>query len=288
MFKLQSLNGFEYTKTPYSELLDNIKQIPQYQTDLRGYSVQGREISGFRLGDQTKPTIYIQGNIHGLHEWRTVHWVKRFMEVLIDPPLSHKHIINRLKARYSFYFLPACNPDGYENNTYGNANGVSISRNFDYNFWEQEEMAGTPNYRGEHPFSEPESQIIRDVVLEIKPISFVCTHSWGGFTGFTTRYPQNREIDISIRDYYESLLLTSGISRTNTDVRMEPRLESSSAYNWAGEIMSLAGKKIYAHVLETGDRNTEYEQARLGLNGLLLHCIYVDAWFSKHKLKINS
>src|SRR5690625_4878907 len=99
MFKLTSFEGFEYEKTPYQDLLDEIRSISGYNEYLLGNSYGGLDVYGFSLADLNKPVFYIHGNIHGAHEWRTVHWVKKFMEILINPLPSHSKIINQLKSR---------------------------------------------------------------------------------------------------------------------------------------------------------------------------------------------
>ena len=285
MIKLPSFEGFDYSKTPFSDLMAEIKNIPYYQTHYLGESAGGIEMFGFSLGDLSKPTIYIQGNIHGAHEWRTTHWVKRFMEILANPSsLPQSQTINKLKAKYSFYFIPACNPDGYENNTYGNANGVSISENFDYRWDKGISDPTSPYYKGPEPWSEPEARYIRGVILDKKPISVACTHTWGGYTGLMIRRPVRKDIELIVSDEYQSNLITS---QPNSGSSFSPPTNAATVYEWAMQQTSRSGRKIYAHVLETGSLETEYEQARLGLNGLLLYCLYVDHWFTNNTLIIN-
>lgn len=278
MINIPLFNGFEYAKEPYDIYIDDtLNMMRKYDIHEIGKTVQGRKMYGFSLGDMNKPTIYVEGNIHGGHEWRTCYWVRKFMDIIQNPegyPQSSK--INEIKANFSFYFIPACNPDGYENNHYTNANGVSLSRNFDYLWQESDPREGTAYYKGPYPFSEPESQAIRDVLIDIKPVSMVCCHSWGGFTGMMTRRPHSTRVyDVMLKDMYDSFYLSSKIP-DGTDSAFRELLQSPSVYNWVGDKESSIGKKTIAMALETGTLETEYEQARLGLNGLYMHLLYVN------------
>lgn len=288
MFKVVPLEGFNYSKTTYEEIIGKIKEIPEYTQCYLGDSYDGHEMFGFSLGDMSKPTIYIQGNIHGGHEWRTVHWVGKFMEVLQNPKgLPQEKIINSLKARYSFYFIPSCNPDGYVNNTYGNGNGVSLSENFDFMWDKGEKNPESPYYQGEYPFSEPEAQHIRDVILDVKPVSVVCNHTWGGHTGFCIRRPQNGYFYELLHDMYKSVYITTGES-SDRDSRFHSVLNKASVYNWAGELKSRVGRDTLALVFETGSLRSHYDQAMLGLNGMLIYCMYVDKWMTENVLKFDT
>lgn len=285
LIKIQGFEGVEgIEKTDYETLLEEIKAIDGFTTHELLESRQGRKIYGFSYGDTNKNTLYIQGQIHGSHEWRTTHWVKKFMEILSDPQgLPQSHIINDLKARYSFYFIPCVNPDGYMNSTYVNAEGVAIDKNFDYN-WDG--FNPSPHEKGSAPFSEPEAKNIKNVVESIKPVSFVCCHTWGGADGMKIRRSSNPSYEVITVDQFHSSSLTSGVG-DREGTRLESSISQPTAYNWAGTQTSQQGRKIIASVLETGSQETGYEQSRLGLNGLLTKCIYVDNYLTNQTLTIH-
>src|SRR5690606_36410078 len=171
-------------------------------------------------------------------------WVSEFMKYLADPTLlpSHETILNDLKSRYSFYFIPCVHPDGYgeysTNAPYANANGVSVSENFDFNWAAGDHTPPGDEYRGPFAWSEPESQIVRDKVLLLRPVSLLCNHTWGASTvGWTTRHPQNTADDASITESYDSMTITLALDAT-FDQRFSAKLPTGSAYNWAGTIDS--------------------------------------------------
>ena len=279
MLNIPTLDGFTFTKLEYSALLDRYFSIPNYQSELLGTSFDGHNIYGFKLGDPTKPVMYIEANIHGLHEWRTCYWVSEFMKLLVDhDALPQREIFDYLTANYCFYFIPSVNPDGYVNNNYRNGNMVSISENFDVNWGVQTALPGAAEYPGPYPWSEPESRIVRDKILELKPLSVLCLHTWGSHTGFTTRYPKNREYTETLVNFYKSLNYTLGYD-SSFDTYLSMILDTASAYNWAGEQTSKNGRKTFGQVFETGGNSSEYEQSKMGLNGILYHCLYVDNLF---------
>lgn len=295
MIKIPSFKGFDYEKNPYEELKEEIKAIDGYTLHPLQNSFGGREINGFSLGDLNKPTIHIEGNIHGAHEWRTVHWVKKFMEYLVTPPPEQREIIEYLKSKYSFFFIPSVNPDGYVNNTYTNDNNVSIDRNFDF-LWEQTEEYQFPDtqerWKGSHPFSETEAQNIRDAVLEFKPISLVDCHTWGQNQGFTIRRHYNNGTYTTLFDDYYKSLTVSCLPGDFPGSRFSQRLNFPSAYNWASEQLSSQNRNIIANVLEAGAGSNNNpvphsEQARWGMNGLLLHCLHVDHYLTNNDLIFN-
>lgn len=77
--------------------------------------------------------------------------------------------------------VPCVNPDGIQegqtDNGFGrcNAQGIDINRDFDY----QWEYSSNSRYRtGNTPFTTPEAQILRDLVLKEKPDIIIDFHGW--------------------------------------------------------------------------------------------------------------
>lgn len=56
-----------------------------------------------------------------------------------------------------------------------NPKGVDLNRNWDIN-WEAESMA-VDTFPGEKPFSEPETRLLRDLLSDFKPTTFLTVHS---------------------------------------------------------------------------------------------------------------
>ena len=77
--------------------------------------------------------------------------------------------------------VPCVNPDGIwqgkTDNGFGRCNGqgIDINRDFDYHW----EFCNDPKYRtGKAPFTTPEAQILRDLVLKEKPDIVIDFHGW--------------------------------------------------------------------------------------------------------------
>ena len=96
--------------------------------------------------------------------------------------------------------VPCVNPDGYEynrqtnpgggglwrknrRNNPGSCEGVDLNRNYDTDWGGAASSSNTcsDSYRGTAPFSEPESQAIRDFVTNIQPPIAYTTHTSGGY-----------------------------------------------------------------------------------------------------------
>lgn len=280
-----AIPGFAFTKEPFEDLLDRFLAIPDWDSELLGESVNGRPIYGFAYGDLDKPTMYVQGNIHGWHEWRTCWWVSEFMALISDPsglPTATRDAILDLRSRYSFYFIPSVNPDGYgtpsQNGRYGNANGVSVSENFDYNWSAGIHTPPHDEYRGPYPWSEPESQVVRDKVLDLLPVSLLCNHTWGSSNvGWITRRPQNGGDLTAITTMYNAVKATLGYDDGTYTQTLREKLPTGSAYNWAGTLISPDSERtIVAQVWESGGGMSVEDQSRVGMTGILYHMLMVD------------
>lgn len=67
--------------------------------------------------------------------------------------------------------LPLANPDGYVRRSRYNARGVDINRNFGF-AW----SASSEEPSGAEPWSEPETRILRDLILDLRPQNIVSLH----------------------------------------------------------------------------------------------------------------
>lgn len=144
-----------------------------------GYSVEGRELEVFQFGNGPTPLMIVAG-IHGGYEWNTVSLVDALMENII----IHEVLI---PANVTLYVLRNLNPDGYERDKgpdgRANANNVDINRNWDSNW--KENWWGTQCWSlrditaGTGPESEPETQALKEFILDKKVEQLISYHSAG-------------------------------------------------------------------------------------------------------------
>lgn len=122
----------------------------------------------------------------------TVTWLLDHREIWVVPmanPDGHAHAAQMESWRKNTRLTDACT-GGSPPNSYG----VDLNRNYGYQ-WGQE-VGSSPNpcfltYRGEAPFSEPETQAVRDLVLDKEFDILVSLHSYGSLVlypwAFTSR-----------------------------------------------------------------------------------------------------
>ncbi len=150
----------EEVLTFLDEVVLNYPSIAALESVGAGLSEDGRPIRAIVISDnptvqEGEPSIRLTGGIHG-SEKITVELMIRFIEYLVsnyNKPGSEE-ITDLINSRY-IVIIPVMNPDGLAAGNRFNSRAVDLNRNFSY-AWE----AGVSH--GDYPFSEAESQAIRD------------------------------------------------------------------------------------------------------------------------------
>ena len=125
-----------------------------------GESVEGRPLTCRLFGDRG-PVVFALATIHG-NEAAGTPLLRRVAQLIREDP--------SLVANRRVLLLEVANPDGFERNTRGNANGVDLNRNFPaLNFSKSAR-------HGSEPLSEPESRAIYELVLEYQPSRIISFH----------------------------------------------------------------------------------------------------------------
>ena len=148
-----------------------------------GQSVQGRIIWGLKITDnpdneENEPEVRICGAHHG-DEYMSVelplllawHLVENYG---IDPSLTN------LVDNREIWIIPMVNPDGREAGTRRNANNVDLNRDYGY-MWIG--SGGSPS-----PFSQPETQSIRDHALDNNFVLSLSFHTSGDIVNYIWNY----------------------------------------------------------------------------------------------------
>jgi hypothetical protein len=186
----EMLNGFN---DKYPDLID-VFSI--------GKSVLGKDIWCIRLTNEKnntrKSSCLIDGCIHG-SEWEggeACLYLAEYLLINFDANETVTHILNSSEV----YLIPLVNPDGRQADSRYNDNGIDLNRNFDIDFGRIRggviplgKLFGRikipyiettrlhkwfPSFPdriencGRHPFSEPESQAIRDFMRELENNDF--------------------------------------------------------------------------------------------------------------------
>ena len=143
------------------------------------------------IEDEDKPTLYVEGAIHA-REYATSELVTRFAEELVEG-YGENADTTWILDNFKVAVVPIVNPDGrnlaeegylWRKNTNPNPPtgeepapfpdyGIDLNRNFSQKWGEiPGGSSNDPNnfdYRGTEPFSEPETQAVRDYVTSLFP-----------------------------------------------------------------------------------------------------------------------
>ncbi len=169
-----------------------------------GLSIEGREIYMIKVSDnviidEDEPEVLIMG-CHHARELMSVDIPLRFAEYLLALYGADPEITDLVNTR-EIFFVPMVNPDGHyyvqqnhsgdwwtwwRKNRRDNGDGyfgVDLNRNYDY-MWGYDNFGSSPStssevYRGPAPFSEPETQAIRDFCAARNFILSFSYHSYG-------------------------------------------------------------------------------------------------------------
>ena len=133
-----------------------------------GYSVEGRPISAYRIGDGPLKVV-LAGDIHGGLEANTHILAQQLLAHFQDHP-------SEVPADVSLWIIPTLNPDGLAAGTRWNAHDVDLNRNADTdldgcggNDWSPDTVGlegPHPGAGGDYPFSEPEIRAVRDFLAD--------------------------------------------------------------------------------------------------------------------------
>jgi protein MpaA len=131
-----------------------------------GQSVLGRPIEVVRLGSGPNRTL-VFGVFHGDEPAGEVA-CRRLVEYLVKTP-------SELAGR-SVVICPVLNPDGLAAQTRVNANSVDVNRNFPAKNWTSE-GEGTRYWGGPGAASEPETQVVMQLLSRFVPDKIVSIHA---------------------------------------------------------------------------------------------------------------
>ena len=250
--KTLSMGGY-HTYDETNSALDSIHNEHPTITTTKiniGTTIQGRTIWAIKISDnpdtdEEEPEVFYSGLIHA-REPITIELLLYFMRYLTNNYGPDPEVTNIVDNR-ELWFVPIINPDGYERNRLTNPNGggmwrknrrnngdgtygIDLNRNFGY-MWGYDNEGSSPytsseTYRGTGPFSEPETQALRDFINAHDFITALNYHSYSNLLiypwGYETKYPEDywifKEVGDSMSAYngyisdpgWVTLYLTNG------------------------------------------------------------------------------
>lgn len=103
-----------------------------------------------------------KSNVYGLY-----YFVKNLLNKWNESP-----VLEYLRNHVEIMIIPVLNTYGFDHFAYKNANGVNLNRNYDAN-WVLLADTTSDQYGGAAPFDQPETQIVRDLLLDNDDASLV-------------------------------------------------------------------------------------------------------------------
>jgi len=161
-----------------------------------GESLEGRNIYALKISDnvyQDEAEVLFIG-CHHAREWISVEVPYQLGKYLVENYATNSEVRD-LVDRSVIWIIPLLNPDGLEYSIYfyrywrknrrdnrDGSYGIDLNRNYGYK-WGVDDIGSSPNpyseiYRGTSPFSEPETQAIRDLFAQRNFQAMITFHSY--------------------------------------------------------------------------------------------------------------
>lgn len=234
-----------------------------------GHSVKNRDIEVYQFGNGEKKLLFV-GGIHGGYEWNTVYLAYKFIDLFNSKPVLIPYNI-------SVHIIPCLNPDGLQriigtdkrfklsqvpdtDHSIGrfNANQVDLNRNFDFKWQPTSTWRDQVVLAGTKPFSEPESQALRNYIFEISPKAVIFWHSQANAVFGSSCNGQPLAETLQILDVYS---MASGYQSVK---KFGEYSVTGDAENW----LACQGIPALTVELET-HQSIDYQQNKSGLLALL-------------------
>lgn len=275
-FNYGSMGGY-LTLAEMEKELDSLKlDYPNLITSKVsiGTSLEGRPIWMVKISDnpdvdENEPEVFLNGLIHAREPISMTNLIY-FMQFILanynDPDL------NCLINNREIYVVACTNPDGYAYNestnpaggglwrknrrTNGDGSfGVDLNRNFGYN-WGYDNTGSSPlgssdSYRGSGPFSEPETQVIRDFCIAHQFKNTLNHHSYANTFNTPWGYINQATPDNTHYLRWGAVTTVANGYTVGTSFQNLGYVLNGGANDWMyGD--QVAKNKIFAAVMESG------------------------------------
>ena len=280
-FELGSMGGYYKLEEVYREMDSLHEQYPGIVSAKAEFNstktIEGRPMYYLKISDnpgsnEAEPRVFYNALTHA-REPMGMQQLFFFMNYLCEHYETDEEI-KYLVDNIEMYFMPVMNPDGYYQNQTTNpigggmwrknkrnngdgTFGVDLNRNYGY-MWGYDNNGSSPitsdeTYRGTGPFSEPETQIVRDFCDEMNFKLAINYHTFGGLFLHPWSYITELPPDSTIFLTYSDLL--------TRDNRFPSGTPGSLLYNTNGDINDwMYGEtalhpEIYCFTPEIGNDN---------------------------------
>jgi len=194
------LNGAYHS---YSELTSALRNIaagysPIARLYIPGKSLENRNIYGLKISDnpsirENEPRVALLG-CHHAREWISVEVPLLIAEYLVKNYNQDTRIKNIVDSA-EIWIIPSVNPDGLDYSVFtyrlwrknrrlnlDGTYGVDLNRNYSYQ-WGYDNLGSSPEpasevFRGTGPFSEPETEAIRNLFINNRFSAAISYHSY--------------------------------------------------------------------------------------------------------------
>ena len=171
-----------------------------------GQSIYLYDFKPVRISNQMTniPKIIIVAGQHGF-EKSNIYGLHYFVDNLLNR-WNQSPALEYLRNHVELMIVPVLNTYGFDHNEYKNANGVNLNRNYNYN-WQLITDTTSSQYGGAAPFDQPETQIVRDLLLANTNASLVVDfHTNGGASVTQYDYINYYGVSPSSDAYYNRIL----------------------------------------------------------------------------------
>jgi len=285
---VHNLSGFEFGSMggyyTYEEILAELDSMqllyPNLITikDSIGSSNESRTIWAVKISDnpnidEDEPEL-LYTSLHHAREPESMMTVIYFMYYLLENYGSDPEATYIIDNR-ELHFIPVINPDGYVYNEQTNPNGggmwrknrreidnsnfgVDLNRNYGYE-WGFDNIGSKPDpssdtYRGDSPFSEPETQAIKDYCEQHNFVFTLNYHSYGNLLIYPWGFSSTLTPDSSIFIQYTAEMTKYNNYSFGTGDETVGYLTNGDSDDWMyGE--QTTKNKIFAMTPEVGNGN---------------------------------
>lgn len=265
---LRAFHSYPDMTTELQEISDTYPSIT-YLYDL-GSSVQGRTIWGLKITDnpaseENEPEVRICGAHHG-NEFMSVELPLLLAWHLVENYGTDPYITDLVDNR-EIWIMPMVNPDGRVMSTRRNANNVDLNR--DYGFmWDG--SGSSPS-----PFSQPETQAIRNNALENNFILSLSYHTTAAYVNYVWNYKPQRTPDNAVVEYLsDQYAASSGYTSINGHDWYQVRGDTNDfSYGCRGDI-DWTIETENSNIPQTWDKNRDamldiIDAANMGFTGIV-------------------